>query len=371
MNKLILFFIVLTSIACKTSRPSKSQQKTYEFLIGTYTQKGSKGVYLASFDPEAGIVKMISNSEQIESPSFLDFDKNQKHIYAVSETDAGTVEALAFEKTTGKIQKINAQPSGGAHPCHITIDATGKWVFTGNYTGGTLGLLPINEDGSLGAPVQIIQHYGNGPNTTRQEKPHVHSVNISPDNRNLFVADLGTDEIVNYAFDSEKGHLSEVQRIRVSAGSGPRHFTFHPVLPYAYVIQELTGNVTQFLYQNGKITPIDEVSTLPPDFKGSNSCADLHFSPDGKFLYGSNRFYDTIVRFSVNQTNGKLEQIDQTSVKGKVPRNFAITPDGKYLMVANQNTDNIVIFKLENGKMIDAGLELPVSMPVCVKFLKN
>jgi len=150
MNKLILFFIVLTSIACKTSRPSKSQQKTYEFLIGTYTQKGSKGVYLASFDPEAGIVKMISNSEQIESPSFLDFDKNQKHIYAVSETDAGTVEALAFEKTTGKIQKINAQPSGGAHPCHITIDATGKWVFTGNYTGGTLGLLPINEDGSLG-----------------------------------------------------------------------------------------------------------------------------------------------------------------------------------------------------------------------------
>lgn len=371
MNKFIIFLLLLTMLGCKTGKLSESGKKTYDFLIGTYTQKGSKGIYYAKYEPATGTVKIVNHSDAIENPSFLDFDRGQKNIYAVSETDGGSVEAWNFDKASGIFQKLNSKPSGGAHPCHISLDATGKWAFAGNYTGGTIGLLPINNDGSLGEPMQVIQHYGNGLNTARQEKPHVHSVNISPDNRNLFVADLGTDEVVNYSFDDKIGHLTEIQRVKLSAGSGPRHFVFHPTLSYAYVIQELTGKVTQFLYENGKITPMDEVSTLPPDFSGNNSCADIHFSPDGKFLYGSNRFYDTIVRFSVNQSNGKLTQIDQTSVKGKVPRNFGITHDGKYMMVANQNTDNIVIFKLENGKMTETGHELSVSMPVCVKFLKD
>jgi 6-phosphogluconolactonase len=235
-----------------------------------------------------------------------------------------------------------------------------------------LAVLPVKADGSLEEPSQTIQHVGSGPNKSRQEKPHVHSVNISPDNKNLYVADLGTDIVTNYAFDEATGKLSKVQEMSVKAGSGPRHIAFHPNLPLMYVIQEMAGIITQFSVKDGMLTKVEEVSTLPKDFKGENSCADIHFSPDGKFLYGSNRFYDMIVTFAVDEQTGKLTQLSQTSVKGKVPRNFGITPDGKYLLVANQETDNIVIFERDakTGALKDLNLELKISMPVCIKFLK-
>jgi 6-phosphogluconolactonase len=249
------------------------------------------------------------------------------------------------------------------------MDKTGQWIFVGNYTGGNLSVAKINKDGSIKQPHQVIQHYGSGPDKSRQEKPHVHSVNISPDNKCLVVADLGTDQLINYSFDSKTGKLTESQKIKVSDGSGPRHFVFHQTLPYAYLIQELTGKVSVFSYKNGKLKFIEEVSSLPDQFDGKNSSADIHISKDGKYLYASNRYYDTVVGFTIDQITGKVTQLGQTSTKGNLPRNFGITPDGKYMLVANQGTDNVVVFKLENGKMIDLGLELSISMPVCVKFL--
>lgn len=348
-------------------------QKTnaYKILVGTYTQKTSKGVYYVSIDKKTLLSTIISHSDKIDNPSFLDISKDRKHIYTVCETDGGSVQALSFNQSTGEFKHSNIVNSGGAHPCHITLDKTGKWIFTGNYTGGSLGVLPVKTDGTAGQPTQIIQHYGTGPNKNRQEKPHVHSVNISPDNKNLFVVDLGIDEVVNYTFDAKTGKLKEAQRIKLTAGSGPRHFTFHPSLPYAYVIQELTGKVTLFSYKNGLLKTLEEVSTLPAGFKDNNACADIHISPDGKFLYGSNRFYDTIVTFSINPKTGKLKQLSQTPVGGKVPRNFAISPDGKYLFVANQNTDNIVIFERNatTGLLLNTGKEINISMPVCIKFI--
>lgn len=347
------------------------KSNSYKILVGTYTQKTSEGVYYVSIDKETLSPTLISHSDKIDNPSFLDISKDKKHVYTVCETDGGSVQVLNFNQVTGKFKHSNIVNSGGAHPCHIALDKTGKWIFTGNYTGGSLGVLPVKADGTLGEPKQIIQHYGTGPNKDRQEKPHVHSVNISPDNKNLFVADLGIDEVVNYTFDAKIGKLKEAQRIKLTAGSGPRHFTFHPNLPYAYVIQELTGIVTLFSYKNGLLKTLEEFSTLPEGSKVNNACADIHISPDGKFLYGSNRFYDTIVTFAINPKTGKLKQLSQTPVGGKVPRNFAISPDGKYVFVANQNTDNIVIFERNatTGLLKNTEKEINISMPVCIKFL--
>lgn len=367
--KKVLNLIVLTLLIMGQAFAQKSN--TYKILVGTYTQKTSEGVYYVTIDKNSLKSTIVSHSDKIDNPSFLDISKDKKHIYTVCETDGGSVQALKFDQFTGGFSHSNIVNSGGAHPCHIALDKTGKWIFTGNYTGGSLGVLPLKPDGTVGEPTQIIQHYGTGPNKDRQEKPHVHSVNISPDNKNLFVADLGIDEVVNYAFNAKIGKLKEVQKIKLTAGSGPRHFTFHPNLPYAYVIQELTGKVTLFSYKNGLIKTIEEVSTLPEGSTENNACADIHISPDGKFLYGSNRFYDTIVTFSIDPKTGKLNQLSQTPVGGKVPRNFGISPDGKYVFVANQNTDNIVIFERNaaTGLLKNTGKEINISMPVCIKFL--
>ncbi|HLO46353.1 MAG TPA: lactonase family protein [Leadbetterella sp.] len=367
--KKVLSIIALTLLCLGQVQAQKSN--AYKILVGTYTQKTSEGVYYVTVDKNSLKSTIVSHSDKIDNPSFLDISKDKKNIYTVCETDGGSVQALKFNQTTGEFRHANIVNSGGAHPCHIALDNTGKWIFTGNYTGGNLGVLPIKADGTVGEPTQIIQHYGAGPNKDRQEKPHVHSVNISPDNKNLFVADLGIDEVVNYAFDAKIGKLKEIQRIKLTAGSGPRHFTFHPSLPYAYVIQELTGKVTLFSYKNGLLKTLEEVSTLPEGSTVNNACADIHISPDGKFLYGSNRFYDTIVTFSINPKTGKLKQLSQTPVGGKVPRNFGISPDGKYVFVANQNTDNIVIFERNDttGLLKNTGKEINISMPVCIKFL--
>jgi 6-phosphogluconolactonase len=344
----------------------------YKILVGTYTKKTAEGVYYVSIDKTSLKSALISHSDIIDNPSFLDVSNDQKHIYTVCETDGGSVQVLNFNKTTGQFKHANIVKSGGAHPCHIALDKTGKWVFTGNYTGGSVGVLPVMPDGTVGEATQTIQHFGSGPNPDRQEKPHVHSVNVSPDNKNLFVADLGTDEVVNYAFDAKIGKLKESQRIKLTAGSGPRHFTFHPTLPFAYVIQELTGKVTLFSYTNERLKTIEEVSTLPDGFSGKNSCADIHISPDGRFLYGSNRFFDTLVTFSIDQKTGQLKQLEQTSVEGKTPRNFGISPDGKILLVANQDSDDITIFERNNetGRLRFTGNKVSISMPVCIQFIK-
>lgn len=365
MKILLLFLVSLTVLGQKKT-------EEYRFLVGNYSKKGAKGIYYCKYNPNNNTAKIVSNSPAIEDPSFLAISKNQKNVYSVSETDGGSAVALDFDIENGEFKIKNLVKSGGAHPCHIVLDKTGKWAFTANYSGGSVGVLPIKIDGTLGEPVQSVQHYGSGPNKSRQEKPHVHSVNISPDNKHLFVVDLGIDEVKAYDFNEKIGKLKEAYSIKLSPGSGPRHFTFHPTLPYAYVIQELTGKVTTFSYLSSKLEILEEVSTLPSNFTGKNSCADIHISPDGKFLYGSNRFFDKIVLFKIDQNTGFLTQVNQTDVAGKTPRNFGITPDGKYLFVANQDSDNVVIFKrdVKTGLLTQMEREINISMPVCIKFLK-
>lgn len=376
MKKTLLpLLILLTAFSCtessdNTTKTEAPQADNAYLIVGTYTKKDSEGIYTFTFDENTGDFVPVDTVSGGSDPSFLDVAPNKKFVYAVNETNGGSVEAFSF--ADGKMASLNIVSSGGAHPCHIEIDKSGKWAVVGNYTGGNLAILPIGENGLLSEPTQVIQHSGSGLNKERQEKPHVHSVNISPSNKDVFVPDLGIDKVMAYRLNAETGELVEGNHQAVSAGSGPRHFTFHPNGKFAYVIQELTNTVTVFNYTDSKLTEIEEVSTLPEGFDGKSNCADIHISPDGKFLYGSNRFSDTIVSYKIDEATGKLTILGQTPVEGKTPRNFTISPTGKWVLVANQDSDNIVIFSrnTETGAIAPTGNEIKVSMPVCLKWVK-
>ncbi len=366
---------LLLSFFCLIFTPmfaQKSQPSNYYLLIGTYTAKTSEGIYVYKFNTQTGNLDSVGVAKGIKNPSFLAISPNQKFVYSVSETGAGAVNAFSFDKKTGKLTALNAQPSGGADPCYVAVDKTGHWALVGNYSGGNLSILPIEANGLLGKPTQTIQHEGKGPKP-QQEKAHVHSVNIAPNNEDVFVADLGLDKIVSYHLEAKTGKLSagNPESVSVSAGSGPRHFAFGLNPKFAYVIQELTGEITAFNYKKGSLEAFQTVKTLPEDFKENNSCADIHISPDGKFLYGSNRGHESLVIFSIDPQTGKLTYVGHQNVMGKTPRNFAIDPTGNFILVANQNTDNITVFKRNKttGKLTFTGKEIKISMPVCLKFL--
>lgn len=354
---------------------SYSQEGDYYLLVGTYTNKGSDGMYVYKFNSETGDFSgLIDKTTALKNPTFLAVAPDQKFVYSVGETQGGSVHAFGFDNKTGKLTKMNTQSAGGDGPCHVSVDKTGKWVLVGNYGGGSLSILPIEKDGSLGAPTQTIKHEGKSVNTSRQEKPHVHSVNIAPNNVDVFVPDLGIDKIVIYKLDAKTGNLTagNPPATKTADGAGPRHFTIHPNGKWAYVIQELNYTVTTYDYAKGALKEKQTISTLPADYKGNNSCADIHISADGKFLYGSNRFYDHVVIYSIDQKTGKLTYIKNESVLGKTPRNFMIDPSGKWVLVANQDSDNIVLFKRDavKGTLTPTGKEIKVSMPVCLKMVK-
>jgi 6-phosphogluconolactonase len=366
MQKNVVKFIL---VVCSIFLINSSMPTKYYFLIGTYTKNSKESIHYASFDPNLKKIELISHTDFLENPSFLTINKNNTKVYAVAETGKGEVVSYDFNKSTGKLSKINALSSGSEDPCHVELHKSEKWIAVSNYSGGSLTVFPVLKDGSLGPTTENITYKGSGPDKSRQEKSHIHSAFFSPDGKTLLVSDLGTDIIHNYSFNEKTGKLKSKQEVKLSAGSGPRHVVFHTGIPYVYVIQELTGKITTYRFENGKLTLVNEISSLPADFKGENFSADIHISFDGKYLFASNRYYDTIVRCEINPKTGKLTQLEQNGVKGKLPRNFAISPDGKYMLVANQGSNSIVVFSMEKGKMVDMNLQKEVSMPVCIKFL--
>lgn len=266
---------------------------------------------------------------------------------------------------------INKQPSGGDHPCYVSVDKTGRWVAVGNYSGGNLSVIPVMVNGSLGVP-NTVNHSGKSVDKGRQEKPHVHATVFSEDNKFLFVPDLGIDKVMMYAFNPGSGKLTAQDSIVTEAGTGPRHFTFHPDNKFAYLVEELTAGISAYEYKNDKFTFLQRIAALPADYTGPKSGADLHVSPDGKFLYSSNRGdANSISIFSINEKTGKLTLKGHQSSMGKTPRNFNFDPSGNFLLVANQNSDNIVIFKRDKdtGLLEDTGKRIEVGNPVCIKWV--
>jgi 6-phosphogluconolactonase len=371
MKKNLLYLFLLCSLAA-------AAQKQHYLLVGTYTNGKSEGIYVYKFNTATGDNSFVSVAKS-SNPSFLAVSPNKKFVYAVNEnadstmhTVGGNISAFAFNKLTGTLTAINKQPSGGKHPCYVAIDKTGKWVFAGNYSSGTVGLLQANTDGSLDTLKQIVQHEGSGPNKNRQQGPHVHSTVLSADNKFLYVPDLGIDKVMVYAFDNKKGILKPSSSMASEPGNGPRHFEFAPNNKFAYLMEEMTGTVVSYKLNNGKLIFNQRISALPANFKGAIGSADIHISPDGKFLYCSNRGdANTISIFAVHPTDGKLTLLGHQPTLGKTPRNFNFDPSGNFLLVANQD-GNIVIFKRnkETGLLTDTGKRIDVPNPVCLKWVE-
>jgi len=370
--KLLSLFLLLACISC--AQQNKINGKEYYLLLGTYTSGKSEGIYVYKFNRETGEYSFVS-SARAENPSFLAVSPNEKFVYAVNENgnDKGSIAAYSFEKKTGQLSFLNKQPSGGDHPCYVNIDKSGKWVVSGNYSGGSLAVLQAMPDGKLLPPTQVINHEGGSVNKQRQAKPHVHSTVFSPDDKYLFVPDLGMDKVMIYPFDHTSGKLNPGSSTFAEAepGAGPRHFTFDPSGNYAYLIEEMSGNVAVFSYnKKGNLTKIQTISSIPPDYKGPVGAADIHVSPDGKFLYTSNRGESNMLTiFSIN-SDGKLTLVGFQSTMGKTPRNFNFDPSGNFLLVANQNSNNVVIFKRnkQTGLLTALEKQIEVPNPVCVKW---
>lgn len=365
---------------------SQPNEKSKEMLvyIGTYTSTGkSEGIYVHKFDSETGKLTPFQTVKNVLEPSFLTIEKDRKYLFAVNELleyegkKSGSVSAFAIDQKTGNLQFLNKQSSLGDAPCFITTSENGKFVLVANYLGGNVSVYPIEKDGKLGASVSLVQHSGTGPNKDRQEAAHAHSITLSPDNHFAYACDLGIDRIMIYRFDHPTGKLTPNENqtfYQTKAGAGPRHFSFHPNGKFAFVINELDLTITSLAFDKnlGTLKEIQSVPTLP---KGASTvgvtCADIHVSPSGKFLYGTNRGHNSIVSYQIDENTGNLQYIENTSTQGKKPRNFAIEPNGKFLLVANQDSDNIVVFRIDEktGKLQPTGNIVNVPVPVCLKFM--
>jgi len=344
--------------------------------VGTYTNKGSEGVYVYRLDASTGALTAASKAAGLENPSFLAIDPKGRCVYAVRESDrVGAVVALSRNQATGELTILNEQPSGGQGPCYVTVDRESRFVLVANYGSGHVTVLPIADDGRLMPPSDVVQHQGSSVNPARQKGPHAHSIVLDAANRFALAADLGIDKVMVYRFDSQQGKLlpNEPPFVQCVPGSGPRHIALHPNGKYVYVIEELSSTVELFAWDAdaGTLKPLQRISTLPEGFQGANSCADIHVHPGGRFLYGSNRGHNSIVMYAIDDTTGRLRLVGHESTQGKTPRNFAIDPSGVFLLAANQDSGTIVSFRVNQhtGVLSPTGQTCQVSMPVCLKMV--
>jgi len=358
--------------------------QAYLVYVGTYTGSSkSQGIYTLKLDMKTGKLTPVGVTSGVVNPSFLAIHPSGKFLYAVGEISdfegkkAGGVSAFAINEKDGSLKLLNQQSSVGAGPCHLVVDATGRNVLVANYGGGSVACLPIHEDGTLKPASSFVQHTGSSVDPRRQEGPHGHSINVSPDNRFAFAADLGLDKVLVYQLNSETGELTpnDPPAAAVKPGSGPRHFDFHPNGRFAYVINEMALTVTAFAYdaEKGVLTEVQTVSTIPDADRNQEglSTAEIRVHPSGKFVYGSNRGHDTIVAFRVDSSTGKLSRIENESTQGKTPRNFFIDPTGTYLLAENQGSNTIVVFRInqDTGELEPTGNAAEVPSPVCIRML--
>ena len=366
---------------CARGAEKAAAKGEYFVYIGTYTGEKSKGIYAYRFQAATGEMTSVGLVAETANPSFLAVHPNRRFLYAVSEIanyegqKSGAVSAFAIDPKNGKLTFLNKVASRGGGPCYVVVDKTGKSLLVANYGGGSVAALPVKEDGRLGEASAFVQHTGSGVNPKRQQGPHAHSINVSSDNRFAVAADLGLDQLLVYRFDPVKGSLAahDPAFAKVNPGAGPRHFTFHPSGRFAYVINEMQSTVTAFAYDaaGGVLSELQTISTLPQDFAGNNSTAEVQVHPTGKFLYGSNRGHDSIAVFAIDPDKGTLTAAEHVPTQGKTPRNFGIDPTGSYLFAANQNSHNIVGFRIDakTGRLTPTGQVVEVGSPVCVKFV--
>lgn len=360
---------IFTLIPILFSMAATSQ--THTLLIGTYTHGcESDGIYAYEFDAKTAQLRQKSTSARISNPSFLTLSPDRKHIYSVNEDgDQSALSSFEFDKSSGRIAFLNRQPSMGNDPCYVINDD--RHVIAANYSGGTISVFAKNADGSLAPAKQVIRHEGRSVDPARQEKPHVHMVHFSPDQKFVLATDLGTDRLYVYRYNPDAQRVLELKdSLAVKTGGGPRHLAFSPNGMHVYLLHELDGTLTAYNYQGGTLRRIQETSVVTPGFNGKTGAADVHLSSDGKFLYATNRGdANTISVFAVD-ARGKLAHRQTLASGGKGPRNFAIDPTGKHVLVAHQQSNDVVVFTRDahTGLLENTGKKLELCAPVCLVF---
>ncbi len=375
---------LLTSL---TLTMSAAPTPSHDFFVGTYTRTTSRGIYAVKLDAKTGALSASTLAAETPNPTFLALHPTGKFVYALDEAPAttpggpvgGAIRAFALDSATAQLTPLNRESTGGGSVTHLAIDATGRSLLTVSYGAGQVTSFPLFADGRLGPRHSFIQHTGPlGPNRIRQEKPHAHSVTLSPDNRFAWVADLALDRVFSYRLDATTATLTpnEPAFIATPPGAGPRHSKFSADGRFFYVLNEIDGTVTACAYDaaNGRGQPLQNISTLPADFKITNDdrAAEIRIHPNARFLYVSNRGHDSIAVFAIDPTTGHLTTVEITPCGGKAPRNFALTPDGAWLVCAHQDSDSLCSFAVDpaTGRLTRIPGTITIPMPVCVLFLK-
>lgn len=347
----------------------------YTGYIGTYTKGDSKGIYSFTLDTDEKKLGEVSVAAAIGSPTYLNLSKDNRFVYAVAnEGEAGGVVAYSRNTETGELKELNRQLLQGASPCHVSVNEENQFVVAANYHNGTIGSYEMNADSETLYPaLSIKKHEGDGPNKERQDGPHAHYAGFTPDQKYVAAIDLGTDKL--YTYELNKGELNEIHSLHLTAGSGPRHMTFHPNGKIAYLMTELSNEVVVLAYneEDGSFKELQYISTIPEDFTENNQGSAIHISSDGRFVYAANRGHDSIAVFSTNSDTGELTFVDRTSTEGNWPRDFALDPTEKFLIASNQESSSLVLFERnpETGTLTLLQSDVTVPDPVCVKFLNQ
>lgn len=348
--------------------------------VGTYTQSlphvqaKAGGIDIYWLDMASGALTYLSTCTGIANPSYVVLDAQGHHLYCVEETAEGQVHAFSVDAATGALTPLNHHPSHGAEPCHLSLDRQGRWVLVANYSSGSIAVLPIQADGSLGPATEHVQHRGGSVNPDRQEGPHAHWIYTDPANRFVLAVDLGLDAVLRYELDQANGTLRRIETVActLSSGSGPRHLVFRPDGRFAYLLNELSSTLSAYAYDanTGELRPLQSLSTLPPGFSGTNWTSAVRVSPSGRFVYASNRGHDSIAIFASDPATGYLSLVGHEPTQGKTPRDFNLDPTGTFLLAANQDSDSIVTFRVdgETGRLSPTGHVAEARTPVCVAF---
>lgn len=373
MAKIFFFFATILLFCLKLQA-----QKCIVF-VGSYNyDKDKEGIYVYELDTRTGVLNKLSSVRNILNPSYLALSANGKYLYACSETqtpNASSISGFSFDMKNKTLSFINSQKSGGDDPAYVSLHKNGKWIVNANYSGGSVAVHPLAEDGSIKRDAQVIKFSDGSIIKERQNQSHIHSTVFSPDYRYLFLPDLGADKIRIYKFNALQNQplqAAQIPFVKTVAGSGPRHFTFHPNGKFAYCIEELSGTIDIFKYANGKLDKIQRIATHTDQFKDNFSSADIHISPDGKFLYASNRGVENNIAIFSIKMDGSLMNIGYQSTLGNHPRNFSIDASGKFLIVANMKSGDIIVFKRNSktGLLTKVGTETKVANPSCIVIRK-
>jgi len=380
---LVIMLAIITLPNSPGSAPIDSGQSIV--YVGTFKREASKGIYAWRFDANSGQMDSLGLVADVMRPVFIALHPNRRFLYAVSRPTAvdrqnvGVAFAYSIDPKTARLTMINSLPTRGIDPAYVAVDQSGRNLLVANYGSneghGCIAVFPIKNDGSLSDASDFVQYSGSSVHPQRQTGPHSHAINVSPDNRFVFVADLGLDKIFVYHFDAERGKLTpnDPPFARLQPGAGPRHFVFHPQGQFFYVVNEINSTLTTFSYAAGSLREVQTVSTVAQDLAGSNTAATLQVHPNGKFLYVSNRGADNIAVYSINPKTGNVTLIEFVPAQGKTPGSFSIDPSGSWLVAANQSSDSLVLFQLDRqtGKLAATGRSFEVGTPSCVRFLSQ